>query len=69
MQSDLPARRRARRHRFPPYKLDIDKAKALLAEAGYPNGFPVTVNVASTEQLAWTLPRACRRPSPRSASS
>jgi peptide/nickel transport system substrate-binding protein len=33
-----------------PFKLDIDKAKALLAEAGYPNGFPITVNVASTEQ-------------------
>jgi len=33
-----------------PFKLDIDKAKALLAEAGYPDGFPITVNVASTEQ-------------------
>ena len=33
-----------------PFTLDIDKAKALLAEAGYPNGFPITVNVASTEQ-------------------
>jgi len=33
-----------------PYKLDTDKAKALLAEAGYPNGFALTVNVASTEQ-------------------
>src|SRR5215471_12734157 len=33
-----------------PFKLDIDKAKALLAEAGYPNGFPITVNVASTVQ-------------------
>jgi peptide/nickel transport system substrate-binding protein len=33
-----------------PYKLDIDKAKSLLAEAGYANGFPLTINVASTEQ-------------------
>jgi peptide/nickel transport system substrate-binding protein len=33
-----------------PYKLDVEKAKALLAEAGYPNGFPLTINVASTEQ-------------------
>src|SRR5262249_8486476 len=27
-----------------------DKAKSLLAEAGYANGFPLTINVASTEQ-------------------
>ena len=33
-----------------PYKLDYAKAKALLAKAGYPDGFPLTVNVASTEQ-------------------
>jgi peptide/nickel transport system substrate-binding protein len=33
-----------------PYKLDVTKSKALLAEAGYPNGFPLTVNVASTQQ-------------------
>jgi len=27
-----------------PYSLDIDKAKGLLAEAGYPNGFKVTID-------------------------
>jgi len=32
-----------------PYNLDVDKAKALLAEAGYPEGgFGLTINVAST---------------------
>lgn len=33
-----------------PYKLDVAKAKTLLAEAGYPDGFPLTVNVSSTHQ-------------------
>ena len=33
-----------------PYKLDYAKAKALLAKAGLADGFPLTVNVASTEQ-------------------
>lgn len=31
-----------------PYRLDIDKAKALLAKAGYPNGFSLTMDVRNT---------------------
>ncbi|WP_454687152.1 ABC transporter substrate-binding protein [Agrobacterium leguminum] len=31
------------------YKLDIEKAKALLAEAGYPNGFKTTLRVLSED--------------------
>jgi peptide/nickel transport system substrate-binding protein len=38
-----------------PFKLDIEKAKALLTEAGYPNGFPITVNVASTAQASMDI--------------
>ena len=41
-----------------PYSLDIDKAKALLAEAGYPDGFEVTINVRTDEdriQIAQSL--------------
>jgi peptide/nickel transport system substrate-binding protein len=41
-----------------PYTLDVEKAKALLAEAGYPNGFEVQVNVRTDEdriQIAQTL--------------
>jgi len=30
-----------------PYKFDLDKAKALLAQAGHPNGFTVTMDVRS----------------------
>lgn len=33
----------------PGYKLDIEKAKALLAEAGYPNGFKTTLRVLSED--------------------
>ncbi len=32
---------------YNPYKLDVAKAKALLAEAGYPNGFELRLDVAS----------------------
>jgi peptide/nickel transport system substrate-binding protein len=33
-----------------PYKLDVAKAKALLAEAGYADGFELSIDVASTFQ-------------------
>jgi len=36
-------------------KLDIDKAKQLLTKAGYPDGFPLTVNVASTAQSSMDI--------------
>lgn len=34
-----------------PYKLDVDKAKALLAKAGVPNGFKVTIDVRTTQPV------------------
>jgi peptide/nickel transport system substrate-binding protein len=44
-----------------PYKLDIAKAKKLLAEAGYPDGFPLTVNVASTQQERMDIAQAMQQ--------
>ena len=48
-----------------PYKLDVAKAKALLAKAGHPNGFKVTVDMRNvqpvqgiTEAIQQTLKRA-----------
>ena len=40
-----------------PYKTDLTKAKALLAEAGYPNGFsvPISINLGFAQ---WTEPTA-----------
>ena len=34
-----------------PYKLDVAKAKALLAKAGYPNGFKVTIDTRSIQPV------------------
>jgi peptide/nickel transport system substrate-binding protein len=34
-----------------PYKLDVDKAKALLAKAGVPNGFKVTMDVRTVQPV------------------
>ena len=34
---------------LPPYRQDIERAKKLLAEAGYPNGIELTCNVGNTQ--------------------
>jgi len=34
-----------------PYKLDVDKAKALLAKAGHPNGFKITMDMRTTQPV------------------
>ena len=34
-----------------PYKLDVAKAKALLAKAGYPNGFKVTIDMRTIQPV------------------
>ena len=34
-----------------PYKLDVEKAKALLAKAGHPNGFKVTMDMRTTQPV------------------
>ena len=44
-----------------PYKLDVDKAKALLAKAGYPNGFKVTIDMR-TVQPVQGIPRRSSKP-------
>ena len=41
-----------------PYRLDVDKAKALLAKAGYPNGFSVTMDTRTgypTTEMAQSI--------------
>ena len=48
-QSELPAQRAAGRANVNPYKFDLPKAKALLAKAGYPDGFKVTMDVRSAQ--------------------
>jgi hypothetical protein len=52
-----------------PYKLDVDKAKALLAKAGYPNGFKVTIDMRNVQPVQGS-PRRCskRRSAPASTS-
>jgi peptide/nickel transport system substrate-binding protein len=35
-----------------PFRLDVGKAKALLASAGYPNGFAVTIDARNTQPTA-----------------
>ncbi len=34
-----------------PFKLDVDKAKALLAKAGYPNGFKATIDMRTVQPV------------------
>lgn len=34
-----------------PYKLDVEKAKALLKKAGYPNGFKVTIDMRTVQPV------------------
>ncbi len=47
-----------------PYKLDVDKAKALLAKAGLPNGFKVTMDVRTvqpTQGIAEAVQQTAKR--------
>lgn len=47
MTSPIPKGTPTHTDKFNPYTTDIDKAKSLLAEAGYPDGFSTTLQVAS----------------------
>ena len=58
--TSVPARGLPRCDRHTPYKLDVAKAKELLAAAGLPDGFKVTMDTATTRQ-ARTSPRRSRR--------
>ena len=43
---------------YDPYKLDVAKAKSLLAEAGYPNGFELrlsTTNISPQIEMAQSV--------------
>jgi ABC-type transport system substrate-binding protein len=48
---ELPAGGPARRQHRQPLQARRDKAKALLAKAGYPNGFKVTIDMRTTQPV------------------
>ncbi len=51
-----------------PYKLDVAKAKELLAKAGLPDGFSVTMDVRNTQPIT-ASPRPCSKPWRRAGST